>query len=241
MTQIANRRHRRAARLSVALVILILVPCGCNEERPLGSKHDQNASHTGKAAVDPNDLLIAVSNSQSEKVAALLSMGADPNVVDAHGQTPLYITAHTGDVRSARLLIAAGANIAGNTKNGTPSPLYEAAGSGNMEVAQFLISKAAKVNARHMVYGDTPLHRAAEEGHLDMVKFLLKNGAAVNARNHVGQTALHRAAMWGNQEVLRVLLDKGADPGLKDNSGALAWQIASDKGHVAATRLLQGR
>jgi len=110
-----------------------------------------------------------------------------------------------------------------------------------MDVAKLLINNGAKVNARECRFAYTPLHRAAEENHLEMVRFLIKYGADVNAKTNNGQTALHRTARWGNLEVLQALLDSGADPGLNDNTGALPWQIASDKGHGAAARLLQGR
>ena len=75
----------------------------------------------------------AVSRQHSEIVAMLLDAGADPNVPDNDGYTPLHDVAEMGDCPPARtmreVLLAAGADPTRREKNGrTPSDLAESTG-----------------------------------------------------------------------------------------------------------------
>ena len=63
----------------------------------------------------------AVENAASdgiENVRCLLRHGADPNVGDDEGKTPLHLAARTGDVLLARILIAGGAKLGAKDNEG---------------------------------------------------------------------------------------------------------------------------
>lgn len=212
----------------------------CNQGRPVASRVGAEPSQCRSTSTNDANLLAAVAESRPEDVARLLRRGANPNAVDALGQTPLYMAAHTGDIRSAKLLLKAGANVEGDKRAGC-SPLYEAAGMGNAGVVRLLISKGADVEGRHTMWKGSALHRAAEEGHADTVGLLLRSGATVDLKNHAGQTALHRAAMWGNSDVIKVLLRHDASRGVRDDTGAFPWQITTDRGDAAAAQLLKDK
>jgi ankyrin repeat protein len=75
----------------------------------------------------------AVSRQRTEIVTTLLEAGANPNVPDNDGYTPLHDVAEMGDCSSARamleVLLAAGADPSRQEKNGrTPSDLAESMG-----------------------------------------------------------------------------------------------------------------
>ncbi|OFW44420.1 MAG: hypothetical protein A3J28_09905 [Acidobacteria bacterium RIFCSPLOWO2_12_FULL_60_22] len=117
------------------------------------------------------------------------------------GFTPLLFAAQQGDVESARILLAAGANV----NEATPeegSALVVASASGHEKLALFLLEKGADPNAKDG-YGITPLHYALHEGLLaissykpeptdrfgwvrpnlpELAKALLAQGANPNAR-----------------------------------------------------------
>jgi ankyrin repeat protein len=117
------------------------------------------------------------------------------------GMTPLLYAARDGRVESARLLIAAGADLELADGNGI-RPLLMAALNNQLEVARLLVERGANVNADDF-WGRTPLWAAVEYRNLDMnnndqdspkdngvdrapvldfIRLLIARGANVNAR-----------------------------------------------------------
>ena len=104
------------------------------------------------------------------EVKLLIRGGANVNVKDEHGWTPLhYATSH---IEVAKVLIDNGANVNAENKYGT-TPLHFA---GSTEVAKLLLDNGADVNARDGK-GQTPLHKAVSEAHPEVADLLRKHGA----------------------------------------------------------------
>jgi ankyrin len=175
------------------------------------------------------------------------------------GFTPLMFAARQGDLASARLLVAAGADVnmlAGDGKG----PLALAIYNGNYELASFLIDSKADVN-----HADaerfTPLFWAVDRRNMEtnpsvpwvttldplpLIQKLLAAGANPNAfvdniptsrRTALEQTpritfatALNRAAYSGDLELVRLLLSYGADPNRASTANETALMAAS--GHA---------
>jgi ankyrin repeat protein len=164
--------------------------------------------------------------------------------------TPLMFAAREGDVESARLLVAAGADVNAPASDGKDA-LGLAIFNGNYELASFLIDSKAQVNKAD-TQGFTPLFWAVDRRNMEtapnfpwmvtadplpLIKKLLEAGADPNAlvnntpraRMRAGSprivfaTALMRAAFSGDLELVKLLLAKGADPGVvsKDNETVL--------------------
>ena len=115
----------------------------------------------------------------------------------AGGSTVLLFAARSGDLESARVLLAAGANVNDATAE-DGSALVVAAASGHEPLAQFLLENGADPNATDAL-GITPLHWALQEG----------LQAIVAGRTGPTDRFWHRANMPG---LIRSLLAHGADP-----------------------------
>jgi ankyrin repeat protein len=167
----------------------------------------------------------------------------EPVDVDLGGYTPLLFAAMQGDLASAKLLVAAGADVNDESPFGT-SALVVAAHSGQGAVGRFLLEKGADANAAKAGY--VPLHAAILAGDIDLVKALLAHGADPNApllkptpyrrtsmdlrldKTLVGASPFWLAARYSEPQIMRVLAANGADPlFVKDGATALMIAIAS--------------
>jgi ankyrin repeat protein len=112
--------------------------------------------------------------------------GRDPESMvwlDDGGFTPLLHAARVGDIASAEILLAAGADVDEQTPQGA-TPLAIAVFSGHTAVGELLLSKGADPNAAGAGYA--PLHAAILRGDATMVRALLAHRADPNARLQAG-------------------------------------------------------
>ncbi len=132
-----------------------------------GADVDAKESWRGQTA-----LMWAVAEKHSDVVQALIEHGADVHAftnarTDIYdrtlgGFTPLLFAARVGDLQSARILLAAGADV----NEATPevgNTLVVASASHHEELAIFLLEKGANPNAADE-YGMTALHHAVQKG-----------------------------------------------------------------------------
>jgi ankyrin repeat protein len=145
----------------------------------------------------------------------LLSNGADANVKNSEGSTPLHYTASrtTGSRRNrtgmAELLLANGADVNAKDNDGQ-TPLHWIGGYESDDMVKLLIINGADVNAKDNE-GKTPLHwMIARYGSDDMVELLIANGADVNAKDNEGKTPLHWAVREGRKDMVELLKRHGA-------------------------------
>jgi uncharacterized protein len=143
------------------------------------------------------------------------------------GDTALMFAARSGDLESAKLLVAAGANVNDADAWGVSATVL-AAHSNFGDVAKYLLDKGADPN--RMEAGFSALHVAVMHRNTDLVGVLIDHGADVNAvlktwtptrrssddyhfePSVVGATPLWLAARYSEPEVMRLLLKHGADP-----------------------------
>ena len=143
------------------------------------------------------------------------------------GYTPLLFAARVGDLASAKLLVAAGADVNDAAPRGTSAAVV-AAHSGHGGVAAFLLEQGADPNAAGAGY--TALHAAILRRDAALVRALLDHGAdpdapvlrstpvrrdAVDFYLHpswVGATPFWLAARFGAPGIMRMLAERGADP-----------------------------
>ncbi|MBK6982962.1 MAG: ankyrin repeat domain-containing protein [Betaproteobacteria bacterium] len=85
----------------------------------------------------------AAAQNEVQMVKFLLDHGADPNVADADGNTPLLVTAYKGHLEVALLLIAAKADLDVAESRYGITPLMEAARKGHVELVGMLLAAGA--------------------------------------------------------------------------------------------------
>ena len=209
----------------------------------------KGAHVNARAARGQTALMWAVAQKHPDVVKVLLTRGADVyarsevwnqvmavpphglleynRTIPHGGDTPLLFAARAGDIASAALLVAAGANVNDADAGGVSAVVF-AAHSGFTELVEFLLAKGADAN--QSVAGFTALHTAIMRRDEPTVKALLAHGADPNARLRawtptrrsskdwnfapalVGATPLWLAARFAQPGVMRLLIERGADP-----------------------------
>ena len=111
----------------------------------------------------------------TEVLKVLLDAGADPNIADGYGNSPLHWAAKQGLERIAQLLIKSGADVNSTDKCGQ-TPLYWAARVGHRDVVKVLLSAGADPDKRN-VRGESALDGPTMIGDMDVVLLLLDAGA----------------------------------------------------------------
>jgi ankyrin repeat protein len=143
------------------------------------------------------------------------------------GNTALMFAARVGDLPSARLLVAGGANVNDQSAYGISATVL-AAHSNHDEIVAFLLQNGANPNAADGGY--TALHAAILRGNERAVEALLEHGANPNAlllapsptrresidfffhNTFVGASPFWLAARFSEPAIMRLLAKKGADP-----------------------------
>ena len=166
--------------------------------------------HTFASTEADRNLISAASLGDIARVKDSLNSGANVNIKDDNGQTPLYLAANGGYTSVVALLLDRGGD-AGATTSAGATPLMVAALRNYTDIVKLLIARKASVDfAAHN--GSTALMWAAVGGHPEIIKLLLDSGAQVNKKTVEGFTALHTAISSDRKEAVKLLLEKGADP-----------------------------
>jgi ankyrin repeat protein len=174
-------------------------------------------------------------------VKKLIERGADPNVRDYLGYTPLHFAAYEGHAEVARLLLNHGADPNAKTISGE-TPLHLAVMHTSMycDVVQVLLERGADPNAKSST-GFTPLHLAAFRGNRCAVELLLKYGADPNARDKDGDTPLHESLSWFGGEKTALILAEVADINAVNSKGQTPLHLAAWRGYIKVIKLLLSR
>ena len=159
----------------------------------------------------PLDIFAAAALGRVASVDAALERGEAVNSYAYDGWTPLHLAAFFGRRTAAERLMAAGADLAAQSRNALANtPLHAAVAGGHVDVSLLLIERGADVSAGD-AGGHTPLHIAAEAGYLPIVKALLARGADPHAVDAEDKTPLSRAAARNHSAVIDVMnLDRQA-------------------------------
>ena len=135
-------------------------------------------------------------------IALLIAAGADVNVADAEGYTPL-MRVRGENAELIRFLLAAGADV--NARNDGGNVLDHILFR-SKEVECLLM----EAGARYCVDDMNDVESAVEYPDTRWLRLLLDDGLDVNCVNETGQTPLMLAAWKGHTEALSLLLEAGA-------------------------------
>ncbi len=176
----------------------------------------------------------SIRQDDSRDVRQLLKSGADINIRDSHGATPLLYAAEVGSVALMRELLTAGADVNAKTTFGATALMWSV---DSAQRVNLLVEKGADVNARSRL-GRTPLLIAcAHSGNLDVVRLLLSKGAALDVKDDIGNTPLYEAARADDTPLVQFLLEKGSDAKVGNRAAMTPLLFASSYGNQGVVTL----
>lgn len=195
-------------------------------------------------------------------VKFLIENGADINLVNSGGATPLDCASFKGHLEIIELFI----NNKATTSVTKERLLCISCVKGNIEIVKLLIKPEANVNIDNYSCG-TPLDCAYSGGHTEIVKLLVENGANIKLANKGGallnwayfkghneivellikneaitsknkKDLLHQSCEEGNIEIVKLLMNYKIDVDLVNSEGKTLLYQASRKGYIDIVKLL---
>ncbi len=161
-----------------------------------------------------NTLMAAVQKGDLDVIKQTVKDGADLNIRDKRGRTPLMFAANAGNREITALFLKNGAHLESKSDMGATA-LMAAVSSHSLETATLLLDQGAYINARDN-YDITSLMLAVMGPDEAIVKLLLDRGADITAR--VGDNPPGKLVEWKNytaqeiaQDAARMPLKKRAD------------------------------
>jgi len=222
--------------LRLLSLLFVAVIAGCQADPAQVNINGQQATQTVNTHMKHDDeaLLTAVEQGDEAAILKLLDEGANINVTDQRGRTPLMIAVHSNELDLFNLLIEKGADV--NIRDDrSDNPLLYAGAEGMLPFVQAAIAAGADTTITNR-FGGTALIPAADRGHVDIVKELLTNSDVdIDHVNGLGWTALLEAVILGDggtnhQKIVQLLIEHGADVNLADGEGVTPLQHAKSRG-----------
>ncbi|UMM43345.1 hypothetical protein L5515_018874 [Caenorhabditis briggsae] len=152
----------------------------------------------------------------------LLEFGADPNVFDRKGLTPIMKACRMKDkgIEAIRILLKYGADInkLSPERQDHRSALHFALLSGNHDLVKFLIANGCNVNMDEKYEKPSPIDIAVLKDDPILLKICLDAGANPNAVHTYIGSCLHLAScstLLNQYKIIELLLEHGADMNLQ--------------------------
>ena len=161
------------------------------------SQSPHNADVLELNALDPQArtlLSTAAAADNPKAIAALLHHGADANIADVAGWTPLHVAANEGNIEAARSLLGVNAT----------STDFLSQFALDLNLGANLSGVVGKIDPRDNI-GRTPLTVAIRSQHTDIALLLLDRGANVDLRDYYGRSPIFHAIIYNNEAVIKSL------------------------------------
>ncbi|VDM77632.1 unnamed protein product [Strongylus vulgaris] len=166
--------------------------------------------------------ITVVSPLDTNFIELLLEYGADPNVYDRKGLTPIMKACRLKEngIEAIRILHKYGGNVnaQAEARQDFRTPMHYALLSGSAELVKFLISLGAKVTMPKGYEKPSIIDIAVLKDDPELLKIIIDAGADINAVHTYIGSALHLAAcsvLQNQYDILRLLLEAGADPNMQ--------------------------
>jgi ankyrin repeat protein len=213
-------------------------------------------------------LFFASQLQKKDMVRFLVDQGANVDLANKKGESPLLFSCYDGNLSDVKFLIESGANLEAKNNLGH-TPLHKAAMGGHLEIVQFLIEQqgfeketidyqnrrphdlAISFNhlpvAKYLISVGCRMKtrdkkrmflKAMGKGHLPMVKFLNNKAYNLNRRVSHTKTGLHRMAELDNFEGVLYLIYKGANTNYGSFTGNTPLHSAASNGSLGIVQAL---
>lgn len=207
-----------------------------------GASPNQVTAFLGQAPI----LCIAAHEGNLPMVSLLLEFGANVELSNSQGCTPLILASARGHCDVVRQLVAAG-SVLGQTDTANRCALVHAAQTGKLHIIKYLLAcdwatQPASNNVGWEAAIQQALIAAASQGHTEIIEDLLDmDEIEVDGVDTLaGETALTSASRSGCTETASTLLSRGAYVDGRNKKAMSALLLAVKDGHWAITeRLLQ--
>lgn len=175
---------------------------------PMPTSNEDDMKHVAMLAsrvdlnnTNPPAIIIAARHQNEVVIGILLYNGADINIKDYYGNTPLLIAASYGKYRIVEFLLQNGADPNIQDNDGMTPLMY------TLQV-------------------DYPIGTPNYDRYLRTTHILLSNRANVDYQNNDGMTALMMASQLGNIGAVNALLYNRANPFIRNDDGRNAYDLA---------------
>lgn len=187
-------------------------------------------------------LWIACCNQHTDVCLMLLSNGADPNICNHKGDSPLIPAIQKGSSQLVTLLLNANCNIMSYNQN-RDNPILIACRIGQAECLELMLqrmSQTERLDAMAMradIDGLDSILGATEMNKTSCIRVLHKFGAdleSTTADNNgilAGATSVHLASHYGNLAALQLLIELGADISKTTFNNSNCLHLAIKAGH----------
>ena len=215
-----NSGYVQTRKLTMVHKIVLGIVCrDLKDELELSTAHINARDGGGRTP-----LMWATIRVDESAVKTLLAFGADPNITDIYGCTPLHFVASVG---VCKLLLDAKININARNMYYDRTALHTYNRDREVGVTDMLVQAGIDVNAQD-ADGETALLNATYNPVTRIAQRLLELGADVNATNRSsGYSALHFATEYDRHEILTDLLNRGADYSKRTGSGRTVLHLAA--------------
>ncbi|OAE30644.1 hypothetical protein AXG93_3016s1280 [Marchantia polymorpha subsp. ruderalis] len=190
---VAAQQGQLQFRFSVVNGVLLFTErVGRRDIRPPNRRASCRSICTSGAICYPKSSYFWLCANLSTILQVLLERGAQVNILNSSGQTPLMLACKSGRWSCIEPLLEAGANVLAFDYTRARTCLHYASRGGHTECVRRILAAAAQgpvanswgfvrfVNVRDG-YGITPLHMASRQGHAGVLRLLLDSGALVSA------------------------------------------------------------
>jgi len=169
----------------------------------------------------------------------LLELGANPDLLDKHGNSPLYWAVFFSHEELVSILGVRSSGLNRPNPQDGEGLLHLASGMyGSARIVFRLIQLGARLDLVSGTQGHTALHNACAIGDLQSAYCLLRFGAFLNAEDAEGETALHWAVREGCLDSVRLLLQVGVDVNHQNEDGETALHLAIECEFLDAVKLI---
>ncbi|MDO5465146.1 MAG: ankyrin repeat domain-containing protein, partial [Akkermansia sp.] len=187
---------------------------------------------------DDTALHYAVKENRADILSLFIKAGADVNIRNKDGKTPLWLAVEKERFDFLQLLVAAGANVNEPLNNRKETLLHHAIHCKNIALVKQIISVGANVNIED-ISRTTPLMLAVRNNLTECVKLLIDAGANLNLADGPRDDSPLILAVRNNlPECVKLLVESGADLNLAGFGGDTPLILAVRNNHPECVKLL---